>query len=101
MMNFLDKMLDIYHKKGQIALMSYTYGVIALVSVVFAGFCALVNQSFGVAVLIIPLVSIIALCMNVVVWSLVRFALQSYEDKKQQIEADKKAAERLSKKAKK
>ena len=100
MMNFLDKMLDIYHKKGQVALLSYTYGAIALVSVVFAGFCALVNQSFGVAVLIVPLVSIIALCMNVVVWALVRFGIQSYEEKKKQIETDKKVAERLAKKTK-
>jgi len=101
MMNFLDKMLDIYHKKGQVALLSYTYSAIALLSLIFAGFCALVNQSFGVAVLIIPLVSVIALCMNVVVWALVRFGIQSYEEKKQQIEANKKAAERLAKKAKK
>lgn len=100
MMNFLDKMLDIYHKKGQVALLSYTYSAIALVSVVFAGFCALVNQSFGVAVLIVPLVSIIALCMNVVVWALVRFGIQSYEEKKKQIETDKKVAERLAKKTK-
>ena len=100
MMNFLDKMLDIYHKKGQVALLSYTYGAIALVGVVFAGFCALVNQSFGVAVLIVPLVSIIALCMNVVVWALVRFGIQSYEEKKKQIETDKKVAERLAKKTK-
>ena len=101
MMNFLDKMLDIYRKKGQVALLSYTYCAIALVSLIFAGFCALVNQSFGVAVLIVPLVSVIALCMNVVVWALVRFGIQSYEEKKQQIEADKKAAERMAKKAKK
>ena len=101
MMNFLDKMLDIYHKKGQVALLSYTYSAIALLSLIFAGFCALVNQSFGVAVLIIPLVSVIALCMNVVVWALVRFGIQSYEEKKQQIEANKKATERLAKKAKK
>ena len=47
MMNFLDKMLDIYRKKGQVALLSYTYCAIALVSLIFAGFCALVNQSFG------------------------------------------------------
>ena len=94
-------MLDIYHKKGQVALLSYTYSAIALLSLIFAGFCALVNQSFGVAVLIIPLVSVIALCMNVVVWALVRFGIQSYEEKKQQIEANKKAAERLAKKAKK
>lgn len=101
MINYLDKLLDIYRKRGQIALLSYTYGAIALVSVIFAGFCALINQSFGIAVLIIPLVSITALCMNVVVWALVRFGIQSYEEKKQQIEADKKAAERLAKKAKK
>ena len=101
MINFLDKLLDIYRKRGQIALLSYTYGAIALVSVIFAGFCALINQSFGVAVLIIPLVSIATLCMNVVVWALVRFGIQSYEEKKKQIEADKKAAERIAKKAKK
>lgn len=100
-MNFLDKMLYIYHKKGQVALLSYTYSAIALLGLIFAGFCALVNQSFGVAVLIIPLVSVTALCMNVVVWALVRFGIQSYEEKKQQIEANKKAAERLAKKAKK
>lgn len=100
-MNFLDKMLDIYHKKGQVALLSYTYSAIALLGLIFAGFCALVNQSFGVAVLIIPLASVTALCMNVVVWALVRFGIQSYEEKKQQIEANKKAAERLAKKAKK
>jgi hypothetical protein len=101
MINFLDKLLDIYRKKGQIALLSYTYGAIALVSVIFAGFCALINQSFGVAVLIIPLVSITALCMNVVVWSLVRFSIQSYEEKKKQIEADRKTADRIAKKSKK
>jgi Kef-type K+ transport system membrane component KefB len=75
MKSVLSYFSNLYKDKGQIILLSWCYSAIAIVFVVIAGFCALVNQSFGVAMLIIPLIAVVALCMNIVMWSLIRFAL--------------------------
>lgn len=95
MFNYFIKM---YKEKKQVALLTWAYSALALISIVVAGLCALINQSVGVGMLIIPLVAIIALCMNVTAWSLVRFALDSASVRlKEKEAAEKKAAKKNSK----
>lgn len=76
-MNVLEYFEDLYKDKSQVALLTWAYSIAAIVFVIIAGLFALIDQAFGVSILIIPLVSAVALCANVVVWALIRFAIES------------------------
>ena len=60
MKTVFDYLMKLYRERKQITLLSWFYGTVAVVFVFFAGLCALVNQSFGVAILIVPLVAMVA-----------------------------------------
>ena len=68
----------LYREKSQVTLLTWAYGIISVVVVLVAGLIALINQSVGVAVLIVPLISISALCANIFVWAFVRFILDTH-----------------------
>lgn len=70
----------LYRERKQISLLSWFYGSVAVIFVFIAGLCALINQSFGVALLIVPLVALVALCANVTVWALVKLGIQKLEE---------------------
>jgi hypothetical protein len=88
-MNILRYFIGIYRKNRQLVLLSWVYGILAIVFVFIAGIFALINQSVGVAILIVPLVAICALSANVVAWALIRLMLDSTAKKLE--EAEKKA----------
>lgn len=67
--------MNLYRGRKQVILLSWAYLFMAVVSVLIAGICALINQSVGVGMLILPLIAITALCANIVVWSFVRFII--------------------------
>jgi len=93
-----EKFTKMYREKSQIALLTWAYAIIAAAVVIISGLIALINQSVGVSVLIVPLVSIVAMCANIVVWSLIRFILDMREQKEK---AKTRAAKRSSEKTKK
>ena len=76
-MSILNHFLGLYQDKKQIALLSWAYGIIAVFATVVAGLIALVNQSLGVGIMIIPLVAIVAFSVNIIMWALIRFAIES------------------------
>ena len=76
-MDMINYFANLYKEKKQVALLTWAYSILAVASIFIAGLVALINQTVGVGMLIIPLVAIVALCMNVVAWSLVRFALDT------------------------
>ena len=76
-MNILGYFLGLYQEKKQVALLSWAYGIIAVGVTIIAGLVALINQSVGVAFMIIPLIAIVAFSVNIVMWALVRFAIES------------------------
>jgi hypothetical protein len=78
--------------------MSYAYLFIAVASLVVAGICALVNQPFGIKMLIVPLISGAALIGNIVVWALIRFAIDSVSEHYEEKEAEQKKIEKTRKK---
>lgn len=96
-MEVINYFANLYKEKKQVALLTWAYSILAVVTIFVAGLCALINQSIGVGMLIVPLVSIIALCMNVVAWSLVRFALDVLTTRAK----EKQVAEEKAKKAEK
>ncbi len=73
----------LYREKSQVTLLTWAYGIISVVVVLTAGLIALINQSVGVAVLIIPLISISALCANIFVWALVRFIIDTHNTREE------------------
>lgn len=89
LMNILRYFIDLYRKNRQLTLISWVYGIIAVVFVFVAGIFALINQSVGVAILIVPLVAICALSANVVVWALVHLMLDSTAKKLEENEKKK------------
>ena len=58
-------------------LIETTYGLVALVFFLLAAVVSLLDRALGVALLIIPLISFIALATNVVVWALLKLFLES------------------------
>lgn len=67
----------LYQNKQELTLIETTYGLVALVFFLLAAVVSLLDRSLGVALLIIPLISFIALATNVVVWALLKLSLES------------------------
>lgn len=80
-MAILKYFLNLYRDRKQITLLSWVYAVIAVVFVFIAGIFALINQNFGISVLIIPLIAVVALAANVVIWALIKLALDVASEK--------------------
>lgn len=76
-MNILGYFLGLYQEKKQVALLAWAYGLVAVAVTIFAGLVALINQSVGVAIMIIPLIAVVAFSVNIVMWALIRFAIES------------------------
>lgn len=85
-MNILRYFIGLYRKNRQLVLLSWVYGILAVVFVFIAGIFALINQSVGVAILIVPLVAICALSANVVAWALIHLMLDSTAKKLEEAE---------------
>ena len=67
----------LYQNKQELTLIETTYGLVALVFFLLAAVVSLLDCALGVALLIIPLISFIALATNVVVWALLKLFLES------------------------
>ena len=67
----------LYQNKQELTLIETTYGLVALVFFLLAAVVSLLDRALGVALLIIPLISFIALATNVVVWALLKLFLES------------------------
>ncbi len=76
-MELIKYFTNLYENKKQLALLSYTYLILAVVFVIVAGICALVNQEIGVKLLYVPLIAGGIFFANIVVWALVRFFIDS------------------------
>ena len=82
MKSFLEYIQKLYEEKKQIVLLSWFYAAVALVCFFIAGICALVDQSFGISVLIVPIVALTALCANITVWALIKLLVAHIEEYK-------------------
>lgn len=76
-MNILGYFLGLYQEKKQVVLLSWAYAIIAIAVTILAGLVALINQSVGVGIMIVPLIAIVAFSVNIVMWALIRFAIES------------------------
>ena len=81
-MKLIESVQAMYENKREFTILQWIYMAIALVSLVFAGLMALINQSFGIGLLVVPLVAIVAFCMNTITWALVRLVLDALKGKK-------------------
>ncbi len=95
MESVLNYLLKLYKENRQISLLSWFYGFVAVLFIFIAGLCALVNQPFGVGLLIVPLVAMIALCANVTVWALVKLFIQHIEEYQNTKHAEEKTAPKI------
>lgn len=97
-MNILRYFIDLYRKNRQLVLLSWIYGAIAIIFVFIAGIFALINQSVGIALLIVPLIAISALSANIVAWALARLVLDSIKEK---FDEDEKSSSKTNRKSSK
>ena len=80
-MAILKYFLNLYRERKQITLLSWVYAALAIVFVFISGIFALINQSLGISMLIIPAIAIIALVGNIVVWALIKLGLDAASEK--------------------
>jgi hypothetical protein len=73
---FLQYLKQLYKEQRELTILEITYLIIAVLSFLVAAVIALLNQSLGVALLIIPFVSFLALSANIIVWALIRMLLE-------------------------
>ena len=79
MNNIWDKITRMYREKREISLLTWAYASVAVIVLIVAGLIALVNQPTGVSLLVVPLISVVAMIANVVVWALIRFIIETHE----------------------
>lgn len=68
---------DLYENHREFALLQWLYAIIAFLGLLIAGTIALMNQSLGISVLIVPAIFAIAFVANLVAWSLLNTVLRS------------------------
>lgn len=73
-----DYFKKLYREKRELALLEWTYLLMAIISIVIAGLLALFDRSLGISILIVPLVAFIAMSMNVVAWALIKLGAESF-----------------------
>lgn len=77
-MSIVKYLAKLYEERRELALLQWTYLAMAVVSVIIAGIFALINQSLGVSILIVPLVAFVAMSMNIIAWALVKLAADTF-----------------------
>lgn len=68
---------NLYNNHRELTLLQWLYALIAIIGVFVAGIIALMNQSLGISILIVPGVFAIAFIANLVAWSLLNTVLKS------------------------
>lgn len=69
-------MRRLYQEKRELTILEITYAILTVITFLVAAVIALLNQSLGVALLIIPFVSFLALSANIIVWALVKMFIE-------------------------
>jgi len=72
------KIVELYKNQKRLELLQYAYVMAFAATLIAAGLIALINQAVGVAILIVPLVCLIAAAMNLVAWSLVKSGIERF-----------------------
>lgn len=72
---FVSYIKQLYKDKRELTILEITYLVIAVIAFLVAAIIALLNQSLGVALLIIPFIAFLAFSVNMIVWALVKMLL--------------------------
>ena len=72
---FISYIKQLYKDKRELTILEITYLVIAVIAFLVAAIIALLNQSLGVALLIIPFIAFLAFSANMIVWALVKMLL--------------------------
>ena len=98
MNNIWDKITRMYREKREISLLTWAYASVAVVVLIVAGLIALVSQPTGVSLLVVPLISVVAMIANVVVWALIRFIIETHEQNEKSKVRNEKQSSKAAKK---
>ena len=79
MINYLIKL---YNERRELTLLEIAYFALSVISFIVAGTISLFNQSFGVSILIVPLIALVAGVVNIVAWSLIKILIEGLASRK-------------------
>lgn len=79
----VNDLIKLYKEGQKLTLLEIAYFAITILAFGVAGIVALFNQSLGVSILIIPLITLIAGVMNIIAWSLVKLIIEHMISRKQ------------------
>lgn len=68
---------NLYVNHREYVLLQWLYAIIALLGLFISGIVALMNQTLGISILIVPGIFSIAFVANLVAWSLLNTVLKS------------------------
>ena len=74
--SLLSHLKQLYKEKRELTILEITYLIIAGISFLVAAVIALLNQSLGVGLLIIPFIAFLAFSANLIVWALVKMLVE-------------------------
>ena len=82
---------QLYKEKRELTILEITYLIIAGISFLVSAVIALLNQSLGVGLLIIPFIAFLAFSANLIVWALVKMLVEeSMKGRIQDVKRDQK-----------
>ena len=88
-LSLLSYLKQLYKEKRELTILEITYLIIAGISFLVAAVIALLNQSLGVGLLIIPFIAFLAFSANLIVWALVKMLVEeSIKGQSQDVKRD-------------
>lgn len=80
-MDLIKYFTNLYKEGRQIALLAWVYGTASVILVIIAGLLAIIDQSLGRLVLIVPAVCVVVMLANLVTWSIIHTIFDSLKEK--------------------
>lgn len=72
----IDYLTRLYQQKRELIILEFSYALVALVTFLVSAVIALLNQPLGISLLIVPLISLLALVVNFIIWASVRILIE-------------------------
>lgn len=76
-MGIVNYFAKLYNERRSLALITWAYLLIALLSLLIAGILALIDQPLGQSILLLPLLAFLTGTSNIIIWSLIKLCIDT------------------------
>ena len=73
---------SLYREKNQINLLNWAYLILVAIGTICSAIIAIFSQSLGAALLIVPILSLVAICLNIFMWHIIENIVKKKEKSK-------------------